>query len=187
MARKLVWEVSAWSQDSTNAQQILNVPYANPTPGFLSLVAATEVEASDRDRIWVERIVGMVYHHGFNAAIAPPITNIKERISVGWTADPSAPVASSVSDPWLRNQAIDNFLWERTKSVDFVTAGGGGAVGVSLSSPVQVPWWSAIDVRVGRLLRPGQFLAYTVDPDASIVSGGSSVVVHGWIRVLISR
>lgn len=187
MARKLVWETAAWSQSSVNADAILQVPYANPTPGFIQLVSATEVESSDRDRIWVERIIGQVYPHGFNAAVAPVITNIKERISVGWTADPAGAVATSVSDPWSRNQAIDNFLWERTQSVHFVTAGGGGAVGVSLASPVELPWWTVIDVRVGRMLRPGQFLSYTVDPDPSIVSGGSSVIVHGWLRVLLSR
>lgn len=184
MARSMVWETAFWSQSSSNGAAVATVPYGGGAPGTVStdLVTAAEVESSDRDFIWVERIVGMVFHRGFNAAIVPPPTNIKERISVATQFGTGAPVAS---DPWSASQALDNFLWERSKSTDTITSVA--AAGVAFSDRFASPWWNTLDVRVGRSLRPGQKLVYTVATDASIASGGSSVIVTGWVRVLLKR
>lgn len=189
MARKLKWEAAAWSEDSSSDERIAVTNFGG-AKSLVLLVAGSVVEASDRDHIWVERIVGQVYHKTTATVVAGALPcNIKERICVGHSFEPGdSPGPTDTSDPWSREHAgVDNFLWERTQLViarDAATTVTGEYFDINGG----VPFWSVIDVRVGRLLRPTNFLAYTVQTDPA--NGGPAGAVcqtWGWLRILMSE
>lgn len=186
MARKLKWEAAAWSIDSGAARFLTSTPFAGGR-AFVELVSAAAVEASTNDGIWVERIVGQVFHRtDAGASPAPPYTNIKERVAVGHRFG-TVVGTNDVSLPWDATHAgVDNFLWERTQTA-YEPSDGPPTTFSAFVDPHAHPWFSVVDIRVGRMLRPTQFLAYMVQTDPALVSAGSVVLTHGWLRVLISE
>lgn len=187
MARRLKWETSAWSASSRNTDAIASLNAAGGV-AIVPLVAPGVVEAADRDHIWVERIVGSVVFQTLNVAGVPAPCNLKERIGVGYVQDPSvAPPTSSVGLPWNTAHSVDNFLWERVNVAQPSLINTGLFEDFSLAlGGVNVPYWSSIDVRVGRSLRPRMFLSYTLQTDPQS-PGGDIIYAWGWLRVLISE
>lgn len=189
MARnsKLKWETAAWSASLDTANLLMQTPYGSAT--YIELVAPSVVESSTRDLVWVERIVGSVIHGTLGEGVPnPPFGTIKERICKGRRIRTAA-AASDVSRPWTVAEAIDDFLWERgPKNVSEGPWDAGGQPTGSPIDPGQTvhPYWSLIDIRVGRALRPGEFLAYTVECDPSLSAANSFVATFGWLRVLMS-
>lgn len=183
MARKLKWETSAWSEDSSAASRIMTVGVGG-AHDYIALVSPQAVEESTNDGIWVERIVGQVYHV-VRAPGEPPQVNIKERVSVGFSRDQNISDPGNVSRPWPAAETVDNFLWERTQIVDGSVPNNGN--GELFSVQGGVPFWTVIDIRVGRMLRPTRFLAYTIQTDPASVGAGIEVHTWGWLRCLISE
>ncbi len=185
MARKLTWETAFWSETTAVADSVLTVTYGGIN--YVELISVAEVEDSDRDRIWVERVVGHTFCAGISAAGDPGNTFFKERISVGRRFSPGVLSQSDVSQPFSPAQSIDNFLWERPNRTRFSGSNIAGAQGPELLTPLDQPYWSTVDVRVGRLLKPTDFLAYTIQADGALFNEGAFIYMWGWMRVLISR
>lgn len=190
MARKLKWEAAAWSESTEAVQRLMvGTPFGGAR-GLVALVSAVTVEGAPRDAVWVERIVGQVFHYTEAPVGSEAIeNNIKERVSVGHKFDPTTvPNTTEVSEPWSREESgVDNFLWERTQLVAPIRQNNLDSALFDINGGV--PFWSVIDIRVGRLLRPTQYLAYQVQTDPAVTAPANGFVVStwGWLRILMSE
>jgi len=204
MAKNLTWEVpeGAWSNGVQANAQALTVVTTGTGPDSqqqesLDLVSFLDVEVSPKDFVWVERIVGQAFIFGINENLAQGVnyfSTVKERIHVGRTVHAPGDVPITVyEDPWGEVAAHDRFLWERTcwqpvfrpdeapqanvwpTFANFLVPG---------MSPGSHPWSTHIDVRVGRALRSGLALGYTV---SCIDVADTAYYVYLWLRLLVSR
>lgn len=197
MAGKLVWEVplSCWPLSLEPTQATLTVTGSGSTPydsATQALVGWADLETTEDESIWVERIIGHSVSYLTNAAVVPQPRYMMERIHVGFTAiQNTAEVAFYQSDLYDHEGAEEPFMWQRQRTVAAAQENGG-----SLSNPYNVqdmaadlsysahPFWSQIDIRVGRMLRPPRTLGLTVQTPLEV---GDSLRYFAWLRMLVRR
>lgn len=212
MARKLTWEVPFgfwptvpyWEgppggfEESQNTTWFLNYAGAGGTQALTRTMLSWEnVEDSDRDFMWVERIVGQVAIVG----VRNPATSldwggllVHERIHVGMglqTDEASGTDAYIYQNPLFLDGAEERFLFTRhcvreviegfVNDPDDEFAFGQQYTGLT---SVDLPYWSTVDVRVGRSLRPPFSLGYTL---AAYLPEGMGLQGWAWLRLLVSR
>lgn len=134
-------------------------------------VAPTEVAVVETEtEVATTRVVGAVLLTGPDA-----VTLVIERIRVGILDN--AGLTAFFADDFADDQAANEpFLWQRVSVLD-------GSVGSERNmGPTVHPFWSVVDVRVGRRLRQDQALFYSVQNLAPV--GGDSLTVRGFLRTL---
>lgn len=151
------------------APRDISLPTAAGTAPTEIAVVETETEVA------TTRVVGQVLITGPDVP-----TLIIERIRVG-ILDNAGLTAFFTGDFTDGQGANEPFLWQRVS----VVGSAGGAAGADSArnmGPLAHPFWSAIDVRVGRRLTQDKALFYSVYSDAPI--GGDSITVRPFLRTL---
>lgn len=139
---------------------------ASPAPTEVGVVE-TETEVA------TTRVVGQVF-----IAVSDDViweqTNLQvaERVRVG-IYDNAGAFAFFANSLYSAQDANEPFLWQR-----YSTPSQFG----NMEAQVSHPWWSVVDIRVGRRLRQDQALFYSVSNPQP--AGGQTIVVKPLLRTL---
>jgi len=157
------WIVGHWAEGalSISATTAQNVP----------LIQGTDLDEHD-DAVTVLRVVGQVMAYWIGDESPPaPVAFIHERIRVG-TENFETSTISTAGRPSFTSVADEAFLWHRVRHT------------AQLSTQFQEsehPFWSVVNVKVKRALRPGMSLIYTVEN----TSGALPLAIWPFLRVLV--
>lgn len=161
--------------NTVNPSATLNIVLVAPRDVSIPTVggsAPTDVAVVETEsEVATTRVVGQVM---IVSSVVPPnfITPCAERIRVG-LFDNSGATAFFANSFTNAQDANEPFLWQR-----FQTPSNTGNMDGGFSHP----WWSVIDVRVGRRLRQDQALFYSITN--RFAAGGPTLSVQLLVRTL---
>jgi len=138
--------------------------------------APTEIAVVETENeVATTRVVGQVLIVGPDSPVL-----IVERIRVG-ILDNAGLTAFFTGDFTDGQGANEPFLWQRVSLVGSAQLDGEADASRNMG-PLAHPFWSVVDVRVGRRIRQDQALFYSVYNDAPV--GGDAVTVRPFLRTL---
>lgn len=191
----LKWEVITWSPSPAAGNESVDFTIlptlAETSQETIDVIDSQALESHDREQLTLIRVVGcirMATTSAAGAAGSPAAVKIRLHKGIEVQVD-GAPIIA-YADPWDGADAEEEFLWERTYDVHGVSAATNIVDWQALMVPGGAPpcrgdhpYWSEIDIKLKRTVRPPEVLGLTF---AAKGVNADRVRVWAWLRALIA-